>query len=246
MTDVFYYYDAQFRKQMLAMCAAFNWIHVKMSSGGCETLHKVPLYLGTMDRVATAISVGNTSNKPFPLPIITVHLQNVAIDDHQPGEFASVSNEYMPKGGVFPSSMTLQTFSAPVRTTMTFEISLYASNIQQSHQMLEQVYMLKRSFNLFTSDDANDPCRMLRAQYTGTNNESNFPMGADRGVIIHTLSYNVAATIAYPVLEQNRIIDKINLSIGSINDTEIFQLGDGGETIRFTDGGLNTTTVSVE
>ena len=70
----------------------------------------------------------------------------------------------MKVGGIFPDDLTVVKRAMPVPYDATIELSIYASNTQQMHQMLEQILaaVLAEKFTLVAPDP-----RTFNEMYTG-------------------------------------------------------------------------------
>ena len=76
-----YFFDNQLRAYMLQFVSIFYGLKVQTGKGECDEPEfiSVPVVIGHRDRVVAAINAGNTQNRVFSLPTMSVHLTGLAM-----------------------------------------------------------------------------------------------------------------------------------------------------------------------
>lgn len=243
-----YYYEGQLRSYLLQFCNIFTGLQVKTGKGECgvEEMMTVPIAIGSRDRVVAAIQAGNTQNKPFAVPTMVANMTAVALSPNRKGVGVVDRRTYLPTGGVYPDDLKSATRLMPIPYIMSTELSIYASNTQQMHQILEQLLMLfDPILQIQTSDASMDWTKITTVELTGLNNEENYPPGGDRRLIMWTLSFDIPIYISAPVNVKDDIVRKIIIHLGDLDKFHINEFDDQGNMIPFEpDGDYGTITVT--
>lgn len=234
-----YFYEEQLRTYILQFCSIFYDLRVKTGKGECneEQFITVPILVGNKDRVVSAIMAGNTKNKMFSLPSMAVHMQGLEMAPERRKNPSHVDSRVtMRAGGIFPQDLTVVKRAMPVPYNMTMELSIYASNTQQMHQILEQILVLfNPDVQIQKSDGEFDWTKITKVELVGINNEENYPIGTDRRVIIWTLNFMVPIFLSIPAAAKDEIVRKIILQIGDLSAMNLTEVDDNGELQPFSD-----------
>jgi T4-like virus Myoviridae tail sheath stabiliser len=234
----FYYYDAQLRNYLLQFCNIFAGLQVKTGKGTCEAeeLITVPIAIGSRDRVVAAIEAGNTQAKPFSLPTMAANMSGLARNDARRHGVSVVDRRvYLPEGGVYPTDLKTVVRVMPIPYMMTLDLSIYASNMQQMHQILEQILMLfDPAIQIQTTDSAFDWTKITTVELTSINNEENYPAGGDRRTIVWSLSFDMPIYIATPMDIKKEFIEKIFIRLGNLGGFTVNEYGEDGQLQPFT------------
>lgn len=235
----YYWYDGQLRSYMLQFANIFTGMQVLTGKGedGQETTLAVPVFVGNRDRVVAAIGTGNAKNRSFTLPCMAIHLQGIDLTPERRHGVNQVDRRVtMPATGVFPDDLKVVRRVMPIPYDLQFELSIYASNTQQMHQILEQILVLfDPSMDLQTSDANFDWTKLTKAELIGITNEENYPIGNDRRVIIWTLNFVVNAWLSVPMDVRDDIVKKVIIRISEMDTTQVFELNEAGEATIFGD-----------
>ena len=241
-----YYYEAQLRTYLLQFCNIFAGLRVQTGKGECDETEfiTVPISIGSRDRVVAAIQAGNTQNKPFSVPVMVANMSSISLSQNRKGVGVVDKRTYLPQGGMYPNDLKVATRVMPIPYLMSVDLSLYASNTMQMHQMLEQILMLfDPVLQIQTSDSAFDWTKIASVQLTGISNEENYPPGGDRRVIPWTLQFEVPIYISAPVDIKDDLVKRIVIRIGDLESFQVNEFDESGNYIPFEVGGDYGTTV---
>ena len=232
----FYFYEGQLRTYLLQFCNIFAGLRVQTGKGVCgeEEYITVPVVIGNRDRVVAAIQAGNTQNKPFALPAMSVHMSSLSLNTNRKGIGVVDKKAFLPAGGVYPDDLKVLSRVMPIPYIMTVELSICASNTQQSHQMLEQILMLfDPDLQIQTSDAAFDWTKLSSVELISINNEENYPAGGDKRVISWTLSFEIPIFIASPADVRDEVVRKIYITIGDLTGFTVGEFDSDGNLVPF-------------
>lgn len=242
-----YYYEAQLRTYLLQFCNVFAGLKVQTGKGECDEAEfiTVPVSIGSRDRVVAAIQAGNTQNKPFALPTMVANMSNLSLSNVRKGVGVVDKRTYLPQGGVYPDDLKVATRVMPVPYIMSTDLSLYASNTQQMHQMIEQILMLfDPELQIQTSDASLDWTKISSIRLTSINNEENYPPGGDRRILVWTLQFEVPIYISAPVDIKDDLVRRIVIRIGDLESFQVNEFDENGNYVPFEAGGdYGTITV---
>lgn len=234
-----YHYESQLRTYLLQFCNVFAGLKVQTGKGECDEVEfiTVPISIGSRDRVVAAIQAGNTQNKPFSVPTMVANMSNLSLSPNRKGVGVVDKRTYLPLGGVYPDDLKVATRVMPIPYIMSAELSLYASNTMQMHQMLEQILMLfDPILQIQTSDSALDWTKIASVELTGINNEENYPPGGDRRLLVWTLQFEVPIYISAPVDIKEDLVKRIVIRIGDLESFQVNEFDENGNYIPFENG----------
>lgn len=232
-----YWYDGQLRSYLLQFAAIFNGLKVKTGRGECneEQFITVPTVIGNKDRVVAALFSGNTDNRVFSLPAMSFFMQGIELAPERRKVQAHVDQRVTMKvGGIFPDDLTVVKRAPPVPYNMTIELSIWASNTQQSHQILEQILVLfNPDLQIQKSDGAFDWTRITSVELTGIANEENYPSATDRRIIQWTLTFALPIFISVPMGVKDDLVRKVVIQIGTLDTMAINEVDEDGNLTPF-------------
>ena len=232
-----YWYDEQLRSYLLQFCAIFQGLMVKTGKGECdeEQFISVPCVIGNKDRVVAALHAGNTHNRIFSLPTMSVHMTNLSMAPERRKVQAYVDQRVtMKAGGVFPDDLTVVKRAMPVPYNMSIELSIWASNTQQMHQILEQILVLfNPDIQIQKSDGPFDWTKLTKVELTDISNEENYPSSQDKRMIIWTLSFEMPIYLSVPMGVKDDLVRKIIIQIGSLDTMTVNEVDENGELTPF-------------
>lgn len=235
----YYFYDAQLRSYILQFASIFSGLRVRTGKGACdeEQFISVPIVVGNKDRVVAAIMAGNTQNRVFSLPMLSAYMQNLSIAPERRKAPAYTDQRVtMPVGGVFPDDLTVVKRAMPVPYNMTMELSIYASNTQQLHQILEQILVLfNPDLQIQKSDGPFDWTKLTKVELTDISNEENYPSGTERRIINWTLTFEVPIFLSIPMGIKDDLVRKIIIQIGELGRLAINEVDEDGNILPFGD-----------
>lgn len=232
-----YFYDAQLRAYMVQFIAIFNGLQVQTGYGECNEAQfiSVPCVVGAKDRVVAALLAGNTQNRMFSLPMMSVHLQSLAVAPERRKVQAYVDQRVtMKAGGVFPEDLTVVKRAMPVPYNATMELAIYASNTQQMHQILEQILVLfNPDLQIQKSDAPFDWTKLTKVELTDISNEENYPSATDKRILQWTLLFEMPIFISIPMGIRDDLVRKIIIQIGTGDLNSVIEVGEDGNIQPF-------------
>ena len=232
-----YYYDEQIRSYLLQFCAIFSGLEVRTGIGADGTIEAmpVPINVGSKDRVTAAIMEGNTHNRSFSLPQMSAYMTGIELaPERRKGVGVVDSRVYMPAGGIFPNDLTVVKRVMPIPYNMQMELSIYASNTLQLHQILEQILVLfDPMVQLQTTDAAFDWTKITQVELQSVNNEENYPMGTDRRMLVWSLSFVIPIYLSTPLDLKDEIVHKVITRIGDLDGFNLSEYDENGELQPF-------------
>jgi hypothetical protein len=245
-----YFYEAQIRSYLLQFANIFTGMTVMTGKGECGTpeFMSVPISIGSRDRVVAAIQAGNTQNKPYSLPTMAANISNISMSPNRKGIGTVDRRVYLPQGGVYPQDLKTMVRVMPIPYVLGVDLSVYASNTNQLHQILEQILMLfDPSLQIQTSDSAFDWTKLTSVELTGINNEENYPPGGDRRVLMWSFNFSIPIYISAPVDVRDEVVRKIVLKFGDMKGLRINEYNELGELVPFiTEYDYGTTVITGE
>lgn len=236
ITEREYYYNQQLKRYLIQFMAIFAQLRVQVGWNEDKEprLITVPIYSASKDRVVAAIKGENTQNKPIRLPTMSAWMTNIELaPEMRKGIPNSRRNTYMPSGGVFPDDVEVVQQRMPVPYKLFYELSIWSSNQEQHHQIIEQIMMIfNPTLHIETGDDVFDWTKVTKVELTGINLEENVPMGADRRIIRTSMNFEVPVWISAPADIHKRYIRDIYVRIGAVTE----QLENSYEIVADLDG----------
>jgi len=247
MSINWYYYDGQLRSYLLQFCNIFAGLRVQTGKGTCEEPEfiTVPIAIGSRDRVVAGIQSGNTQNKPFSLPTMAAQLTGLTRGPRK-GIGIVDRRTYLPEGGVFPTDLKVVERSMPIPYIMTIELSIYASNTQQMHQISEQIMtVFDPAIQIQKDDAAFDWTKISMVENTGINIEENYPPGGDRRMIIWSFTFDIPIYISAPMDIKEELVRTIIIRLGNLSGFTVNEYDDDGNLVPFTvEAQYGTTTIT--
>jgi hypothetical protein len=232
-----YYYDAQIRSYWLQFIAIFNGLQVQTGKGECaeEQFISVPCVVGNKDRVVAALFAGNTNNRTFSLPTMSMYMTGITLSPERRKVQAYVDQRVtMKAGGQFPNDLTVVKRAMPVPYNMTVELSIFASNTQQIHQILEQVLVLfNPDIQIQKSDAPFDWTKLTRVELTDISNEENYPSSTTARAIVWTLTFEMPIFLSVPMGVKDDLVRRVIIQIGTLDNMIVNEVDINGELIPF-------------
>ena len=234
-----YFFNHQIETYLRQFVAIFHGLKVQTGIGSCgETeMITVPIVIGDKDRVVAAIQSGNTQNRVFSIPAMSAYLSGLSrADDRRRTPGMLDQRVTLRAGGIFPDDLTVVKRAMPVPYDATIELSIYASNNNQMHQMLEQILvMFDPDIQIQKSDGEFDWTRITRVELQDISNESNYPSGTDRRIIAWTLSFKVPIYLSIPLGIKDDLVRKIIIQISTPNTILVNEVDENGNLTPFGD-----------
>lgn len=234
-----FFYEGQLRSYLLQFCNIFAGLKVQTGKGECDVPEfiSVPITVGSKDRVVAAINAGNTQNRPFSLPAMAATISALSLPAIRKGVNTVDRRVFLPQGGVYPQDLRTLVRVMPIPYTMSIDLSIYASNTQQLHQILEQLLMLfDPTLQIQTSDAAADWTKITSVELVGINNEENYPPGGDKRIIMWSLNFSVPIHISAPIDVRDELVRKIIITIGDMKGFQVNEFDEDGQLVPFETG----------
>jgi hypothetical protein len=232
-----YWYDAQLRQYLLQFATIFSGLQVQTGKGECDEAQfiSVPCVIGNKDRVVAAIMAGNTKNRVFSLPTMSFYMNSLEVAPERRKVQAHVDQRVtMKTGGVFPDDLTVVKRAMPVPYNMTVELSIWASNTQQLHQILEQILVLfNPDIQIQKSDAPFDWTKLTNVELTDISNEENYPSSVDKRISMWTLTFRMPIFISVPMGVKDDLVRKVIVQISAGDYSGINEVDADGEIIPF-------------
>lgn len=233
----FYWYDGQLRQYLLQFVSIFHGLQVQTGIGECDVpeMISVPIMVGNKDRVVAALMAGNTQNRVFALPTMAAYLTGITPADARRRAPGMVDNRVtMKAGGVFPDDLTVVKRVMPVPYDVTMELSIYASNTQQMHQILEQILVLfNPDLQIQKSDAPFDWTKITNVTLTDVTNDENYPAANERRMIVWTLSFIMPVWLGIPMGIKDDLVRKIVIQLGDLGSMNTLEVDDEGNLTPF-------------
>jgi hypothetical protein len=177
----------------------------------------VPVYGASKDRVVAAIKSENTQNKPIRLPAMSAWFSNIdQAPEMRKGSAGVRRQTYMPNGGLFPDDISVVEQRMPAPYKLNFELSVWASNQDQRHQILEQILMIfNPQIQIQTSDEPFDWAKITQVELIAINNDETVPAGTDRRVTRTNLEFQVPIWISVPTEIHKRYVRDIYVRVAA-------------------------------
>lgn len=233
-----FFYDEQLKNYILQFAAVFSGMHYITgygADGEDPQLIPVPVHVGSKDRVVAALQAGNTQNKPFGLPVMSVNLSNLELaPERRHGVNIMDRRVSLKSGGVFPDDLEIVRRVMPIPYNAQMELSIYTSNTLQMHQLLEQILlMFDPLLQIQTSDNAFDWTKITSIELVGINNEENYPAGSDKRMVLWSLNFVMPIWISAPIDTKDQIVRDIFIRIGDLSDFNVLEVDENGELQPF-------------
>lgn len=232
-----FWYDGQLRQYLLQFVSIFHGLQVQTGIGECDVpeMISVPIVIGNRDRVVAALMSGNTQNRVFSLPTMAAYMTGLQPADARRRAPGMVDQRVtMKAGGIFPDDLTVVKRVMPVPYDMTLELTIYASNTQQMHQILEQILVLfNPDLQIQKSDGPFDWTKLTNVTLTDITNEENYPAGSDRRMIVWTLSFLMPIWLGLPMGVKDDLVRKIIVQIGDLGSMGTMEVDGEGHLTPF-------------
>lgn len=220
-----YFCQQQIKKHVVQFMEIFRGTEVKTGinkSGEIETI-EVPIMYGSMDRSVAAIMSNNTQNVPLRLPVMSATMSGMALaSDRFKGIDTEKITAYTPLGGVFPHDTVTVSQITAIPFIMSMELHIFSNNTDTRWQILEQILVLfNPSIQIQTSDSKFDGSKITKVDLTGITSGENTPLGADRRLIVDTLTFDLIVYLVAPSQIRDDRIKDIKLRVGMVSDVSL-------------------------
>jgi hypothetical protein len=225
MTIDTYYFDHQIANYIVQFMNVFSGMVVKTGkrADGTEKDIIVPIQYGSRDRVVSAILSDNTQNKPLRLPVMSCHIDEIGYAMHRhKGVGVTRVVKYVPRGGLLHEDAKTIHQLMPNPYDIMMSLSIYTSNVNTQHQILEQLFLLfDPILQLQTSDSTFDWTKITKIVLRNIQYEENYPIGTDRRMIVTTINFEMPIWISGPSELKNELIKKIYARIGAVSSLDV-------------------------
>lgn len=232
----YHYYSGQLRSYLKQFCYIFAGLRTSTGIGECGEAEfiSVPIVIGSKDRVVAALNAGNTLNRPPSIPMMAVHLTGLDLPATRKGIGVIDKRVHLPAGGVYPDDLKTLVRVMPTSFIASIDLTIYASNTDQMHQILEQILPLfDPTLQIQLSDAAYDWTKLTSVELTNIMNDENYPSGTDKRIINWTLSFRVPIYISFPVDIKNEMVRSIVIQLGDLEGFNIDEVDENGNLAPF-------------
>jgi hypothetical protein len=241
-----YYYNEQFKRSITQFSSIFSGLEVLtgVREDGFKHPIEVPVRYGSIDRVVAAVSNGFTQNKMMTLPVMSTYLLQVDLaPERRKGVGMTERKTIMPQGGVFPNDLKVMERYMPIPYDLTFELAIYASNMDQMFQILEQLLIIfDPTLQIQTNDSPYDWSRQTNVELLSIQQEENYPIGTEKRMIVWTLNFKMETWISPPMDIKDNLVKKIVMRFGDLEGFALNEYDANGELMPFA-GDVWATTV---
>ena len=142
---------------------------------------------------------------------------------------------FIEQGGVYPDDVKVVTRVVPIPYNMSMDLSIFVSNTDQLHQILEQIMIIFEGYSLQIqfNDRFFDWTRLTTVELVGFGNEENIDIGTERRAIKYTLQFMMPVWLTPPADVRTEIIQQINIRLGDLNQFSLDEIDDAGNLSPF-------------
>lgn len=221
-----YFYAAQIRQYRLQFIRAFSNFYVNFSTEAAPNLRRVPCRYGDPTRIAESIVQGNSENKILSAPMITCMVSGINMAPERRQDPTLVEkiqvNEraYDEETGRYTQDLgnryTVERIM-PVPYSLTMQVDVWTSNLDQKEQLLEQLFQLYNpSIDIQTSVNPLDWTFLsyIEMQDNITWSSRTIPMGTENPIDVLTVQFKVPIWINPPAkVKRQAMIQEIITNI---------------------------------
>jgi len=150
----------------------------------------------------------------------------------------------MPAGGVFPTDLKVLERAMPIPYDLTFELAIYASNMDQMFQILEQILIVfDPVLQLQINDSPFDWARQCSVELLSLASEENYPTGPEKRIIVWNLNFRMSTWISPPGALKDDLVRTIIQRFGDIEGFSLDTYGESGDLEPFAGDIWATTTI---
>lgn len=216
-----YYYNEQFKRAITQFSSIFAGLQVLtgIREDGERHALDVPVRYGSIDRVVASVKNGFTQNKMMTLPVMSTYLLEVELaPERRKGVGMTERKTVMPQGGVYPNDLKVMERYMPIPYNLTFELAIYASNMDQMFQILEQILIVfDPTLQIQTNDSPYDWSRQTNVELLSIQQEENYPIAAEKRMIVWTLNFRMESWITPPMDLKENLVKKIVMRFGDLD-----------------------------
>ncbi len=211
LTRYDYFYDGQIKRYLLQVVRAFSGFQYATGSRGNtpSQLMMVPCIAATRSRQVAAVKRNMSENTLLSVPMISVDITDFQPDREalqNPGHVDTlhfhergknpITGEYTGEPG---NKMTVERLM-PRPYIITAQIDIWTANMDQKHQLLEQIdYIVMPGFDIQNSDNALDWSAITHATFESqTWSSVSLPIGTENEIDIATIVMKIPMWLTPP------------------------------------------------
>ena len=222
-----FYYNAQIRRYLVQFMAVFAGMKVelaKLDDTPKRTI-TVPITYGLKDRVVAHLLSDNTQNKLLRLPTLSCYISGLELaPERRKGVNQHRRNTYMPSGKVPFEDVEVVHQVMPVPYNMNVELSMFVSNTEHEHMIMEQIMMLfDPTLQIQTNDDVFDWAKLTQIEMTGIRHEQNYPSGTERRIIQAGFDFTMPIWISAPAEVKKDYVADMYVRLGIVSNATPFE-----------------------
>lgn len=221
-----YYYDKQFRRYIIQFMEIFNGLCTKTGKREDGEIHTlpVPITYASRDRATAAILASHTQNSMIRLPQMSAVMSGISMaPELRKGVGTSRRQSFLPRGGMIPNDVKVVHQLMPIPYEVDMDLSIYTSNLDQQHQILEQILLFfDPTLQIQTSDESFDWTKITSVELKGIRFDESNPMDTDRRIIVSNLSFSMPVYLAAPSNLKKDFVESVYARISTVNDMDEF------------------------
>ena len=179
---------------------------------------------GQRDRVAQAIIAGNTQNSLMRYPAMSAYMSGYEVaTDKIKGYGIPNTSTRLRYGGTYQDDLETMVHQQAVPMYLTFTLTIMSTNLDDKFQILEQIVALfsrNMQVSIQTHTSAIEPGTIASIEMQLVSNETQFPSGAERRMLQHTLEFRVLAYVTGPTEFNDNVIKSIKMRIAAISQMD--------------------------
>lgn len=210
LTPYEYRFNRQFERYVQQFMRAFSGYQVRQSST-TQTLHRVPVRYGTMERLIATVLQRRDSYTNTAIPLIAVNMTGITPNverkvSHHHEENITLGDE--------PGQYTgARKINGPA-FILEFDVSIYADSQTQMFEILEQILLVfNPRITIQVDNSVLNSDYITEIELQSINNEIQYPLGADQQVVMQSMTFNVPVRLHYPHYEGGGVIEEIRARI---------------------------------
>lgn len=237
LTRYDYFCDHQIRRFLLQVVRAFSGFQYMTGRRGdiAPQLKLVPCQMAKRNRQVAAIQKNLSENTLNTVPMITIDMTNIQYDAERtqnPNHISTlqvrerkvdpITGQYTDEQG---NSVTVERLM-PRAFTMSLQVDIWTSNMEQKHQLMEQILtVIFPTFDIQNSDNALDWTALTVVHPKDiTWSSVTVPVGTEDAIDIATIQLEIPFWISPPAkVKRQKIIEQI---ITNINEAYYDEDGD--------------------
>lgn len=206
-----YNYSRQFERFIGQFARVFSGFQVnsgRKDTSGDMILEKVPVAIGSMDRVVASIMSDRDEFSNYKLPMISINMTGVDIDNankRTKKETVADISPFTPASG----AVSVQRIPGPP-FRLSFDVAVMASSVTQLYEIAEQLMVIfnPRITVNFNSEILNESMRS-EISLVSTSPQTTIPLGTSTQTPVMEFGFEMGVRLVLPRIEDDNYIRQI-------------------------------------